>query len=56
MTANDANLRLQSQVQRVNRDGQTASTSPTTIPRQGATPTSSHPATRLQEQPLLGPP
>ena len=49
MAANRAPLRLQSLVQRPNRDGQTVSPSlsPT---RRGTTPTSVHPAVPTHEQ------
>jgi hypothetical protein len=56
MTANGSSMRLQSQVQRPNYDGQTTSPSLATSPRTGATPTSSHPAAQLKDHPILGPP
>ena len=53
MAANGA-ARLQSVVQRPNQDGHTAFPSPTPRPRRGGSPTGSHPAVHMQDQPPFG--
>lgn len=56
MAANSVNLRLQSKVDRVDRDGRTASPFPTASPRRGISPPSSQTLAYLKEPPLYGPP